>query len=423
MRAVVAKGKPTMITLDPKQAEAVEWLSTKRRALLQYPAGGGKTIIAATALDRVSKAKPRSRRVRVGWMANTNEQVGQAYKAMMLVQFGVDVKSSEAAAAWAQHEYASRLIEFRAACSAAETDWSGVDVLVVDEAHHVATAPQWQRQVDTAAGARWAFTATPPEDPALLAGLLDRFGNEHMVVNREAVASRLAAARVVMLPDTNEGLRGLMDAEIDTLIRRRRHCWMGGRIPMLERTIMALRRDNKPDARAIADLEQAEQQLWGQVAWQVCIATGIVTNGARNDAVVRLALEHRNDQTLILVNQIEHGQILSERIPGSSMAFSKMGKKKRAAALEAFAAGRCKCLLATSLADEGLDLPNANVLVLVSGGKSNAKTEQRTGRVLRTFAGKTHGMIYDFLDLQHPLMAKHSRARVDLYRRLGYSLA
>jgi superfamily II DNA or RNA helicase len=63
----------------------------------------------------------------------------------------------------------------------------------------------------------------------------------------------------------------------------------------------------------------------------------------------------------------------------------------------------------------------ANVLVLVSGGRSKAKVEQRTGRVLRRFAGKRGAVIYDFEDLQHPLMAKHSRLRQELYRELGYA--
>ena len=104
------------------------------------------------------------------------------------------------------------------------------------------------------------------------------------------------------------------------------------------------------------------------------------------------------------------------------MCYSKMSKKDRASVLETFKEGKVKCIIATSLADEGLDLPKANVLIMVSGGRSEAKTIQRTGRVLRAFPGKTHGLIYDFLDRQHPMMERHANKRIATYRKLGYRI-
>ena len=64
----------------------------------------------------------------------------------------------------------------------------------------------------------------------------------------------------------------------------------------------------------------------------------------------------------------------------------------------------------------------ANVLILASGGRSSAKTEQRTGRVLRAFAGKSHGIIYDFLDKPSTMMSNHAKKRLATYRALGYSI-
>jgi hypothetical protein len=42
---------------------------------------------------------------------------------------------------------------------------------------------------------------------------------------------------------------------------------------------------------------------------------------------------------------------------------------------------------------------------------------------LRSFAGKEHGLIYDWQDNFHPLAAKQSRARQEVYRELGYEFA
>ena len=360
--------------LHDYQERAVEWLSRRRRGLVVAPAGSGKTIVAAAAIDRVVRRKARHAKLRVGWMANTLEQCGQARRAV-------------------NHFPALRAnAEFHIACAASETDWNGCDALVVDESHH-AIAPMWAAQISRFQGPRWGFTATPPEDLVQLQSLMGFFDNERFTITREEVGNRLAAARVLLVDDTDRDIRSEMDAAIEVECARRRR-WHRG----------------------------SEQELWGQVAWQVCVDRGIVRNTARNEAAVTLALRHYGEQTLMLVNKIEHGEVLADRIPGARLCFSKMGKKSRGEALSAFAEGQCKCLVATSLLDEGFDAPNASVLILVSGGRSNARTEQRTGRVLRQFAGKQHGLIYDFTDTHHPLPAKHARVRQELYRKLNYNI-
>lgn len=363
------------MTLHDYQERAVEWLSRRKRGLVVAPAGSGKTIIAAAALDRVLQRRTRNRRLKVGWLANTLEQCRQAQAAVF------------------KFPALTQAADFTIACAASETDWTGCDVLVGDEIHHLATAPQWQYQIDRFQGPRWGFTATPPEGIVELQVLMGFFDNERFTITREEVGNRLASARVVLVDDTADGIRETIDAEIEMECARRRRWWRGD-----------------------------EQELWGQVAWQVCVDIGIVNNVPRNDAAIALAKRHASDQTLMLVNKIEHGEALAERIPSARLCFSKMGKKARAASLAAFSAGQCKCIVATSLADEGLDLPCASVLILVSGGRSNARTEQRTGRVLRQFAGKSHGLIYDFTDTHHPLPAKHARLRQELYQRLGYTM-
>jgi superfamily II DNA or RNA helicase len=360
------------MTLELYQKSAVEWIRTRRRAICIAPAGSGKTVIAAAAIQSVVTARGREHPVRVGWMANTQEQCQQAHKAL--------------------DNFPCR-IERRVACAAAATDWSDCALLIVDECHH-APAPAWRTQIESCTGARWGFTATPySEDPERNEAMAVIFGTDRFTIDRQAVARRLAHARVVMLDATDPDLQQPIDAKIATDMRWRQRFWRGD-----------------------------PGQLWGQVAWQACIEMGIVQNRARNEAAVAAALAHRGDAVLVLVNQIEHGDALCARLPGARLCHSKMGAKARREALQAFQAGTVWCIVATSLADEGLDLPRANVLVLVSGGRSSTKTEQRTGRVLRAFAGKEHGTIYDFTDHQHPLMAKHSRRRVEVYRALDYEI-
>ena len=403
------------------QTDAIEWLARHKLGLVVSPAGSGKTLIAAGAIHKVVMAKARNRKVRVGWVGNTLEQVQQAHAAL------------------ASFPNMAAAIDAKVACAAANTDWSDRDVLVVDEAGH-APARQWRAQIETCQGARWAFTATPDGDNLdRNAELRALFGGNEYVVPREAVATKLAAARVILLPDTDTGLRGVIDKDIECNVdaaRRRYGSWVakqnydavarrvlaGAGAPAIGHLEMCVKFAGLKDAVDAKLRETVFGILWSRISWQVCAEHGIVNNRARNDAAVAAALRHKDGHVLMLVNQVEHGKTLAERIPGALMAFSKMGAKKRAAALDAFRSGACRCLVATSLADEGLDLPMADVLVLVSGGKSQARTEQRTGRVLRQFSGKTVGIIYDWQDAYHPLAAKHAAKRQELYRRLGYSM-
>ena len=352
------------------QVEASEWLSRRARGVVCLAAGGGKTIVAAAALNRAINARVRDLKVRVGWMANTIEQVEQARKAIRLFP---DVVRQD--------------VEL--ACAAAGTDWSDRDVLVVDECHH-GIAPSWLAQISTCAGARWGLTATPPEDAEDTLKLRELLG-EFLVIDRSRVNHSLAPATVRWRDATDPNLQPLIDARVDRTVAMRSRWWKGD-----------------------------PGQLWGQVAWQAIVEIGIIENRLRNRDIITAA--GGRAQTLVLVNQIEHGKSLAERISGAVPCFSKMGTKARKGALEGFITGDIRCLVATSLADEGLDLPNASVLVMGCGGRSNARTEQRTGRVLRQFAGKSRGLIYDYTDTFHPLAAKHSRIRGELYKKLGYHI-
>jgi superfamily II DNA or RNA helicase len=72
-------------------------------------------------------------------------------------------------------------------------------------------------------------------------------------------------------------------------------------------------------------------------------------------------------------------------------------------------------LIATSLADEGLDLPSLDVLILAGAGKSETRALQRIGRVIRPHPGKKRATIVDFWD-QCLYLEQHSRQRFEIYQ-------
>lgn len=268
----------------------------------------------------------------------------------------------------------------------ADADWSTFDILICDEFHH-APAVVWRQQIERCPNIRWGLTATPGEDQQRLKVMADLFGEGH-TVPRSATQANLADAQVVWLDSSDADAAANINKDYARLLQWRQRFWKG-----------------------------PEWQLEAQCKWIAAVKHGIVNNHARTQAAIGVVTDK---PTLILVNQVEHGQQIATRIPNSICCHAGMGNKKRRESMAAFRDGSLRCMIATSLADEGLDLPMIEHLILLSGGRSDAKTEQRTGRALRTHAGKSGAVIHDFIDSFHPFMASQSRHRRALYSKLGY---
>lgn len=159
-----------------------------------------------------------------------------------------------------------------------------------------------------------------------------------------------------------------------------------------------------------------------RIKWQLTQEV-VQANSCRNAAAVWQANHEAalGESVLVLVHSIEHGQQLAERMTDAVCVHSKLTKKLRREYIEGLRNGSRKILVATSLADEGLDVPRASRLVLAAGGRSAGKLEQRAGRVLRPFEGKNGGKIYDFLDRGATFAHAQAKARLKVYEALGYN--
>ncbi|MCY0881479.1 MAG: helicase-related protein, partial [Firmicutes bacterium] len=102
---------------------------------------------------------------------------------------------------------------------------------------------------------------------------------------------------------------------------------------------------------------------------------------------------------LVIVRRINVARKLSELfnqngIPSDYVtSITKLDERMKK--IENLKNGKIKALIATSLADEGLDIPNLRLIVLLSQGKSRIKLVQRIGRVMRPYKEKQKGIILD----------------------------
>lgn len=77
--------------------------------------------------------------------------------------------------------------------------------------------------------------------------------------------------------------------------------------------------------------------------------------------------------------------------------------------------GNVKIVIGTSLMAEGVDLPNADALVLARGGRGDVSLTQASFRVNTKVAGKEYGIVVDFSDRHSARLLKHSVERLKIY--------
>jgi superfamily II DNA or RNA helicase len=147
----------------------------------------------------------------------------------------------------------------------------------------------------------------------------------------------------------------------------------------------------------------------------------VVDNEARNLMVIRDAADKikRELPTMILVRSIKHGHVLTEMLSsalGEDVPFlsGQDDSDTRNSVIGDMRAGKLRSLVATTIADEGLDIKPLAGLVLAGGGKSSTRALQRVGRVLRPYAGKRYAEVTDFEDNAR-LLLDHSKARIKMY--------
>lgn len=111
----------------------------------------------------------------------------------------------------------------------------------------------------------------------------------------------------------------------------------------------------------------------------------VVKNNKFNDHVAQTAkhLVSRGLSTLVLVQQYPQGDYLKEIIPDSVFVTSRMTSKQRKDSLQDLRDKKIMCMIATSLADEGLDIPTLDSVIMAGGGKSVTRVNQRIGRTIR----------------------------------------
>jgi superfamily II DNA or RNA helicase len=156
--------------------------------------------------------------------------------------------------------------------------------------------------------------------------------------------------------------------------------------------------------------------------WPKVKSKYIVENAERNklliDQVIKLLENGR--KPLVLFREHKHGEILKSLLPGNIRYRYITGKKTKAERKEIrkeWEEGKLDLLLASTIFDQGINLPTLDALVVADPGKSTSKALQRIGRVIRSHksSGKRNAIIVEFFDQCH-YVDKHSYTRYLIYK-------
>ena len=155
--------------------------------------------------------------------------------------------------------------------------------------------------------------------------------------------------------------------------------------------------------------------------------SGVISNVYRNSAICKAtdSFYQQGKNVLIIVKNIAHGKTLDDMLynykPNVFMPHKfihgSTPMDERTDAIADFKDGVFKVMISSSILDQGIDIPNIDVLIFAAGGKSYIRAIQRVGRGLRINDGKDKLVVIDFCDKTHKYLAKHSMERIAAYNK------
>jgi superfamily II DNA or RNA helicase len=105
---------------------------------------------------------------------------------------------------------------------------------------------------------------------------------------------------------------------------------------------------------------------------------------------------HRGDRTIVFTAHTDLVYRLSERFLLPAITH-ETGAAERREILERFRQGEYSRIVTANVLDEGVDVPDANVAVVLSGSGSEREFTQRLGRILRPSGEGERALLYELV--------------------------
>lgn len=121
----------------------------------------------------------------------------------------------------------------------------------------------------------------------------------------------------------------------------------------------------------------------------------------RDAEIARIIKKHmdqiENPRVIIFCRSVKHANKMAELMEGSMGIHSKIKSGERKVRLELFKQGITNCAVTVDVFNEGIDIPQANLLVFLRTTSSKQIFFQQLGRGVRKSEGKTKLTVLDFV--------------------------
>jgi superfamily II DNA or RNA helicase len=342
-----------------QEAALARWQAAGQRGVIALPTGAGKTLVALTAIARLGVAALCLVPTRVlldQWAgvlgACASQPIGRLGDGNHVVA-PITVATYASAVSWVPRI----------------GDRFGL--VIVDEAHHVGAWCPSEIFEMLVAPARMGLTATPPDDAG---GLARHLGPVVYALSvTDLVGDALADYEIVSVP-----------IELDR-DERARYRQLRARFAASYRTFQRA----MPDAAWREFVRVASQTVQGRGAlhaWREYRALLSYPRGKRR-ALHELLAQHRDRRTLVFTADNATAYAIARELLVMPITH-EIKRAERARALAGFRAGEYPVLVSSQVLDEGFDVPEADLAIVVGGTSSARRHAQRIGRVLRPRDGK-----------------------------------
>lgn len=255
--------------------------------------------------------------------------------------------------------------------------------LVVDEAHHFAGGLRTEALEMCVAPIRLGLTATAPDAGSAAERCLETLIGPLVceVAVGELVGVHLAHLEVVRLSVRLER------EEADAYLRDYR--------PFAELRGAFVRANPEADwastMRALARTAPGRAAIAG---YRRAVSLASLPR-AKRTLLASLLGQHRDDKSLVFTSSTEdaYAIALQHLVP---VITAETSRNERRAILERFRDGRYRTLVSACVLNEGMDVPDARVAIIVAGRFGVREHVQRVGRVLRPAPGKV-AIVYELV--------------------------
>ncbi|NJL00047.1 MAG: DEAD/DEAH box helicase [Spirulinaceae cyanobacterium SM2_1_0] len=348
----------------PHQREALyAWKLADRQGVIVLPTAAGKTYLAQLAMQ----ATPRSTLILVPTLDLLHQWFAQLEAAFPGVEVGVLGGGS-------QDRTPILVATYNSAAIHAETLGNRYGLLVFDECHHLPT--EFFRVIAEFAIApyRLGLTATPERTDGSHADLETLIGPvvyrkspqdlsgqalaEHQVVQIKVQLSELERQRYDRALQTRNDFLQQAKISLGSLQGWQHFVQASARSPAGRRAMLAHR-----EAKAIALGTDGKLRL-----------------------LAELVAKHYPERLLIFTNDNATVYRISQDFLLPAITH-QTPVKERHTILDRFRSGEYRALVASHVLNEGVDVPDARVAIILSGTGSTREYVQRLGRVLRKGSG------------------------------------